>query len=110
MLRQNPDLRHAFQAFLPAGGIIDKLGDHREPIRKLARDALLDIGAIAIKHGVTPGGSNLRKGDRPETLYAIFEKNVKEVGFSSKVWRVREQVSKSHVLSRYIVSCIRVRS
>lgn len=87
----NHDLRQAFLAFLPSGGIIDRLGEQRDTIRNLSRDALVEIGVIAIRHGVA-SSSTLRKGERAETLYSLFEKYVKEVGFASKVWRIREQV------------------
>lgn len=90
--RPNHELRQAFLAFLPSGGIIDRLGEQRDPTRTLSRSALVEIGLVAVKHGVT-SGSTLRKGDRSETLYSLFEKYIKEVGFASKVWRVREQVS-----------------
>jgi CLIP-associating protein 1/2 len=84
-------------AFLPTGGVIDRLGDGREKARDAAREALVSMGTTAFKSGgtnPTPAGSF--KGKDPskgaETPLAIFERFVRELGFASKVWRVREQV------------------
>ncbi|KAF8312831.1 ARM repeat-containing protein [Clavulina sp. PMI_390] len=90
-LRPNHDLRQAFLAFLPSGGIIDRLGEQRDTLRTLAREALIVIGSIAVRHNLPLGASTARKPDRGESLYGLFEKHIKEVGFGSKVWRVREQ-------------------
>lgn len=92
------NLRQALLAFLPTGGAIDRLGDGREKARDTAREALVAIGVAAYKFGgtPTPSGSTVSRGKDvnkgPESPLSIFERLVKELGFSSKVWRVREQV------------------
>lgn len=79
-------------AFLASGGIIDRLGEQREPVRKTARETLVSIGVAAVKHSIPSAGGGVRRGERPESPYVLFEKYVKEAGFGGKVWRVREQV------------------
>lgn len=79
-------------ALLPAGGVIDRLGDNREKSRDKARETLVILGGMAFRSG---GGSTLgrsREAKGPETPMMIFERHLKELGFVSKVWRVREQV------------------
>lgn len=86
-------LRQALLAFLPTGGVIDRLGDNREKPREKAREVLVILGGMAFRSG---GGSTLgrsRKMEGPETPLTIFERCLKESGLTSKVWRVREQVS-----------------
>lgn len=89
----NHDLRQAITAFLPSGGVIDRLNETRESTRALSRNTLVDIGLAAIRLGGTATSSGIRKGEKTETLYGLYEKYLKEVGFTHKVWRVREQVS-----------------
>lgn len=91
--RSNSDLRLAIVAFLASGGIIDRLGEQREPVRRIARETLISIGVTTVKHGIPSGNSGVRKGEKLESPYSLFEKYIKEVGCGSKVWRVREQVS-----------------
>jgi len=79
-------------AFLASGGIIDRLGEQREPVRKTARETLVSIGVAAVKHSIPSGGGGVRRGEKLESPYGLFEKYIKEAGFGSKVWRVREQV------------------
>ena len=84
-------LRQALTSFLPAGGVIDRLGD-KERAQLKARDTLVILGGFAFRSG--PGSAKAVKG--VETPIAIFERLLKEVGLASKVWKVREQV---HVFS-----------
>lgn len=87
------DLRHALLAFLPSGGVIDKLGESRETARTIARETVVALGTAALKFsGLAPGSTTRQKDHKTETPFAIFEKFLKEIGFGSKVWRVREQV------------------
>jgi CLIP-associating protein 1/2 len=86
------NLRQALTAFLPAGGIIDRLGDARERSREKARESLAILGGLAFRAG---GGSTLaasKSGKTQETAMQMFERQLKELGFASKAWRVREQV------------------
>ena len=80
-------------AFLPSGGIIDRLGDSREKNREKAREALVLLGGFAFRCGGTSTMMNRsRDGKGPETPVQYFEKHLRELGLASKVWRVREQV------------------
>ncbi|KAA1466154.1 hypothetical protein DENSPDRAFT_862277 [Dentipellis sp. KUC8613] len=86
-----PTLRQVLLAFLPAGGIIDRLGEARERPREKARESLVLIGGFAFRSG---GGSVMgrsKDGKGSETPIQMFERFVKEIGLGSKVWRVREQ-------------------
>lgn len=84
-----PTLRHALTAFLPAGGLIDKLGDTRERAREHARDALVLLGGYAFR--ASGAASSLRAGKGgPETPLALFERHFREGGLAAKGWRVRE--------------------
>jgi CLIP-associating protein 1/2 len=86
-------LRQALIAFLSTGGIIDRLGDARERSREKARESLVILGGLAFRVG---GGSNLtnsKSGKTQETASQMFERLLKEIGLTSKAWRVREQVS-----------------
>jgi len=81
-------------AFLPTGGIIDRLGDARERSREKARESLTILGGLAFR----AGGSTLtasKSGKTQETAMQMFERLLKEIGLSSKAWRVREQVNLS---------------
>jgi CLIP-associating protein 1/2 len=86
-------LRQALTSFLPAGGVIDRLGD-KERAQLKARDTLVILGGFAFRSGSGSAISKASKG--VETPIAIFERLLKEVGLASKVWKVREQV---HVFS-----------
>ncbi|TFK43149.1 clasp N terminal-domain-containing protein, partial [Crucibulum laeve] len=84
-------LRQTLTSFLPAGGIIDRLGD-KERAQLKAREALVILGGFAFRSGATSTMSNKsRDGKGPETPLMIFERFLKEGGLSSKVWKVREQ-------------------
>ncbi|EPQ59550.1 hypothetical protein GLOTRDRAFT_136395 [Gloeophyllum trabeum ATCC 11539] len=83
-------LRHVLLAFLPSPGVIDRLGDSREKAREKARETLVILGGMAFRSGsgaLAKSGS----GKGPETPLQIFERYLRESGFASKVWRVREQ-------------------
>ena len=86
-------LRQALTSFLPAGGVIDRLGD-KERAQLKARDTLVILGGFAFRSG--SGGAISKAGKGVETPIAIFERLLKEGGLTSKVWKVREQV---HVFS-----------
>ncbi|KAH9007082.1 clasp N terminal-domain-containing protein [Lactarius hatsudake] len=84
-------LRQALIAFLPTGGIIDRLGDARERSREKARESLVVLGELAFRAG---GGSTLaasKSGKTQETALQMFERFLKEIGLASKAWRIREQ-------------------
>ncbi|KAF8631147.1 hypothetical protein AX15_002493 [Amanita polypyramis BW_CC] len=84
-------LRQALNAFLPAGGIIERLGD-KEKVQAKARECLVILGGLAFR--VAPASAlNSRSinSKAPETPLMIFERFLKEAGLSSKVWKVREQ-------------------
>ncbi|KAH9999414.1 clasp N terminal-domain-containing protein [Russula vinacea] len=84
-------LRQALVAFLPTGGIIDRLGDARERSREKARESLAILGGLAFRAG---GGSTLtasKSGKTQETALQTYERLLKEIGLTSKAWRVREQ-------------------
>ncbi|KAI9510431.1 clasp N terminal-domain-containing protein [Russula earlei] len=84
-------LRQALIAFLPTGGIIDRLGDARERSREKARESLAILGGLAFRAG---GGSALaasKSGKSQETAMQMLERLLKEIGLASKAWRVREQ-------------------
>ena len=88
-------LRQALTSFLPAGGVIDRLGD-KERAQLKARDTLVILGGFAFRSG--SGSAISKAGKGVETPIAIFERLLKEGGLASKVWKVREQV---HVLSPF---------
>ena len=91
------ELRHILLAFLPSGGVIDRLGEPRETARAIAKDALVTLGAAAFKFsGPVPASTSRQKDHKAEPPFATFERFLKEVGFGSKVWRVREQVQPPH--------------
>lgn len=88
-----PILRLALNAFLPAGGVIDRLGD-KEKVQAKARESLVLLGGYSFR----AGGStmSIKSGKGQETPLSIFERVLKEGGLSSKVWKVREQVLSIH--------------
>jgi len=79
-------------AFLPTGGIIDRLGDARERSREKARESLAILGGLAFRAGGSTFTAS-KSGKTQETAVQMFERLLKELGLSSKVWRVREQVN-----------------
>lgn len=87
-------LRQVMIAFLPAGGVIDHLGNAREKARDAARQTVVALGGYAFRAGGSSSASMLAKsrdGKGPETPLMVFERLFRELGFGSKVWRVREQ-------------------
>lgn len=78
-------------AFLPTGGIIDRLGDARERSREKARESLAILGGLAFRAGGSAFTAS-KSGKTQETTMQMFERLLKELGLSSKAWRVREQV------------------
>ena len=89
-------LRQALAALLPAGGLVDRLGDNREKARENARQTLVVLGGVVFSHsGLTASTQSLKGKESmkgPEPPMAMLEHFLRELGFSSKVWRVREQV------------------
>jgi CLIP-associating protein 1/2 len=89
-------LRQLLVAFLPTGGLIERMGD-KERVQLKAREALVVLGGLTFRSGASSTlstGANRGKG--PETPMAMFERFLRESGFGSKVWKVREQVSSLH--------------
>jgi hypothetical protein len=87
-------LRQVLLAFLPAGGVIDRLGDSREKTREKARETLVILGSLSFRASLSSvASSKSRDGKSSETPLMIFERLLKEGGLGSKVWRTREQVS-----------------
>ena len=102
-------LRQILTAFLPSGGLLDRLGDNRERIRESAREAMVILGGLAFRTGASSSlhGSLRQKdtGKGPETPYMIWERFFKEAGLQSKNSKVREQVSKAFLRlhSRHLI-------
>lgn len=98
-------LRHALTAFFSAGGIVDRLGDNREKARDCAREALVSAGTV-VSRSIPQTQSHPTKasqaGKGHEPPLAIFERFLRDLGFSSKVARVREQVCVSEIRVRDI--------
>jgi CLIP-associating protein 1/2 len=86
-------LRQVLLAFLPSGGIFDRLGDTREKAREKSRESLVILGGYAFRSGSSSSiTSKSQNSKSPESPLAIFERFMKESGLGSKVWRIREQV------------------
>ncbi|TFK56070.1 hypothetical protein OE88DRAFT_1692958 [Heliocybe sulcata] len=83
-------LRQVLIAFLPSPGVIDRLGDSRERARDKARETLVILGGMAFRSG-SASLAKSRDGKGSDTPLQIFERFLKDGGFGSKVWRVREQ-------------------
>jgi CLIP-associating protein 1/2 len=86
-----PTLRQVLIAFLPSGGILDRLGDSRDRAREKARESLALLGGYSFRCSSASSSMKARDGKGPETPLMIFEKFFKELGLGSKVWRVKEQ-------------------
>jgi len=92
------NLRQALTAFLTPGGLFERLGDSREKPRDKARESLVLLGGYAFKFaGGSAFASKSTTSKGPETPLAMFERFMKEGGFGSKVWRIREQVRCIHL-------------
>jgi CLIP-associating protein 1/2 len=85
-------LRQALNAFLPSGGIIERLGDNREKAREKAKEALLAIGTVVFTATPTANSFRGKEAKGVETPFQIYERCLREQGLASKSWRVREQV------------------
>ncbi|KAF7355127.1 hypothetical protein MSAN_01428300 [Mycena sanguinolenta] len=86
-------LRQILMAFLPPGGLIERLGD-KEKAQLKARESLVILGGMAFRSGasVTSTISNKSTNAKgPETPLMMFERFIREIGLASKVWKVREQ-------------------
>lgn len=79
-------LKHAFVALLP----LQQLGDSKERVRELAREALVSAGRTALSLGINAGVNPPAKDK--EGPWAYLSRSVHESGFSSKNARAREQV------------------
>jgi len=91
------NLRQALTAFLTPGGLFERLGDTREKPRDKARESLVLLGGYAFKFaGGSAFASKSISSKGPETPLAMFERFMKDSGFGSKVWRIREQVRYTH--------------
>lgn len=84
-------LRQVLNAFLPAGGVIERLGD-KERAQAKARETLVVLGGLAFRTGGSSTMSSKSRDKGPETPIMIFERFMREGGLSSKVWKVKEQV------------------
>jgi CLIP-associating protein 1/2 len=95
-------LRLALAAFLPPGGVIDRLGE-KEKAQVKAREILVSLGGYAFRASPTGSTPALKASKGHEPPIAIFEKFMKEGGLASKVWKVREQVClmSQHVHPQY---------
>jgi CLIP-associating protein 1/2 len=85
-------LRQVLTAFLPTGGVIDRLGDSREKARDKARETLVILGGFAYRSSSSAASSKSKEGKGPETPLMIFERFIREGGLGSKVWKTRAQV------------------
>ncbi|KAJ7179334.1 clasp N terminal-domain-containing protein [Mycena filopes] len=86
-------LRQVVVAFLPPGGLIERLGD-KERAQIKAREALVILGGLAFRSGGSSSSTMSTKSrdtKGPETPLMMFERYLREIGFASKVWKVREQ-------------------
>ncbi|KAL0949584.1 hypothetical protein HGRIS_009633 [Hohenbuehelia grisea] len=83
-------LRQVLTAFLPSGGLVDRLGD-KERVQQKAREALVLLGGLAFRSGPSNPNSVKARDGKVETPLMIFERCLKEGGLKSKVWKVREQ-------------------
>lgn len=87
-------LRQYLNIFLPAAGIIEKLGDAKEKVREKAQQTLFTIGSLVVKAGNLSSIQSSKGKDSKvsETSFQVFERLIREQGLNSKNWRVREQV------------------
>ncbi|KAJ6599260.1 clasp N terminal-domain-containing protein [Mycena vulgaris] len=85
-------LRQVLVAFLPPGGLVERLGD-KERAQLKARETLVILGGLAFRSGGSGSTMSTKSRDTkgPETPMMIFERHLREIGFASKVWKVREQ-------------------
>jgi hypothetical protein len=101
-----PLLRQLVVAFVPAGGVIDRLGDAREKPRDKARDILVRLSSMCFKACGTIQATAAKGKDASkaaETPLAVLERHLREVGLMNKLWRVREQASHCHVFYSLLI-------
>lgn len=103
-------LRSVLNALLPSGGIIERLGDNRDRARDKARESLVILGGYAYRSSGSMATSKARDGKGPETPFMIFERFLKDAGFSSKQARVREQALSTLVQIRRVHHLFPIRS
>ena len=84
--------RQALLTFLPAPGVIDRLGESREASRTTAKQIIVVLGLSALANSDLTVKKHAQKGRTPDTPIGIFESNFRELGLGSKVARVRQQV------------------
>ncbi|EJD01068.1 uncharacterized protein FOMMEDRAFT_29840 [Fomitiporia mediterranea MF3/22] len=89
-------LRQILTAFLPSGGLLDRLGDRSERSREKARESMVVLGGLALRNSpsllsLSASSKSRDAGKGPETPLMIWERCLREGGLQSKVWRVREQ-------------------
>ncbi|VDC06929.1 unnamed protein product [Peniophora sp. CBMAI 1063] len=84
-------IRQVLNAFLPQGGVLDRLGDARERPREKARESFVLIGGYAFRAGGSSALARSGGGKNAETPLQAFERFLRESGLSSKNPRVREQ-------------------
>ena len=103
-------LRQALNAFLPAGGVIERLGETREKAREKAREVLLAIGTVVFKASSSSPASTFRgkEAKGAESPLQIYERCLREQGLASKSWRVREQVCFCYSLNVHCVKTLPV--
>jgi hypothetical protein len=83
-------LRTILNAYLPAGGIFDRLGDREKPQTK-ARELLVLLGGVSFLAG-NSGQVPFKSRDKSmETPLSIYERSMKELGLGSRAWKIREQ-------------------
>ncbi|THV03303.1 hypothetical protein K435DRAFT_651641 [Dendrothele bispora CBS 962.96] len=86
-------LRQVLNAFLPTGGLFERLGD-KERAQVKARETLILLGGYAFRSSASSStlstGSKI-SGKGPETPMAMYERFLRESGLGSKAWKVREQ-------------------
>ena len=83
-------LKQALVALLP----LDRLGDTKERLREVAREAVVSAGRASLRLGVKAGSGTVGGKER-EGPWAYLSRVVEESGFSSKNSKAREQVSRS---------------
>ncbi|KAF9468966.1 clasp N terminal-domain-containing protein [Collybia nuda] len=83
-------LRQVLNAFLPTGGVIERLGD-KEKAQTKARETLVILGGLAFRTGGSSTISSKSRDKGPETPIMMYERFMRDGGLASKVWKVREQ-------------------
>ncbi|KAG5339205.1 hypothetical protein C0989_005186 [Termitomyces sp. Mn162] len=75
-------LRQVLNTFLPAGGVIDRLGD-KEKAQLKARETLVIMGGLAFRTGSGSAMPSKSKDKGLETPLAMFERFLREGGLAS---------------------------